>query len=67
MFAARKTAAEETPEAEEAPADVIDLEAKETISYDVFDVSSRWERFWNVKRCQSPRSFCVPRCVWDPR
>ena len=37
MFAARKTAAEETPEAEEAPADVIDLEAKETISYDVFD------------------------------
>jgi methionyl-tRNA synthetase len=42
MFAARKAAsAEENKEeeqgAEEAPADVIDLEAKETISYDVFD------------------------------
>ena len=42
MFAARKAAsAEENKEeeqgAEEAPGDVIDLEAKETISYDVFD------------------------------
>ena len=42
MFAARKAAsAEENKEeeqgAEETPADVIDLEAKETISYDVFD------------------------------
>lgn len=42
MFAARKAAsAEENKEeeqgAEEAPADVIDLEAKEMISYDVFD------------------------------
>ena len=42
MFAARKAASaaenkEEEQGAEEAPADVIDLEAKETISYDVFD------------------------------
>ena len=41
MFAARKAAAEggkaEEKENEEAPADVIDLEAKETILYDVFD------------------------------
>ncbi len=37
MFAARKSAVTEEEEAEKAPEDVIDLEAKATISYDVFD------------------------------
>lgn len=39
MFAERKAAAgkEETAEAEEVPENVIDLEAKATIAYDVFD------------------------------
>jgi len=37
MFAARKSAVTEEEEEEKAPEDVIDLEAKATISYDVFD------------------------------
>ena len=37
MFAARKSAVTEEEEGEKAPEDVIDLEAKATISYDVFD------------------------------
>ena len=37
MFEARKAAAGAEETAEEAPADVIDVEAKESITYDVFD------------------------------
>ncbi len=37
MIAARKSAVTEEEEEEKAPEDVIDLEAKATISYDVFD------------------------------